>query len=401
MANATLEHVTKRFGEGGDAVVAVDDVSIDISDGEFVVLVGPSGCGKSTTLRLIAGLETVSEGEIRIGDRLVNDVKPKDRDIAMVFQNYALYPQRTVRGNMSFGLTMTTDLSEGEINDRVESAAEMLSITDLLDRKPAALSGGQQQRVALGRAIVRDPALFLMDEPLSNLDAKLRTQMRTELQELHQELGTATVYVTHDQTEAMTMGDRIVILDGGELQQVGTPLECYYEPANEFVGGFIGSPSMNQLEGRFTGDAIDVGAFSYPLTDDQREAIEDEVGGDSVTFGVRPEDVVLTDEDDPRTVEIDVTVVEPMGSENLLHLAKDGVSLTASVSGDHVVKSGDTVRIQFPADRVHAFCGESGRALFNRERSEQRPPGLVGSEDRSGDALADGGGDVSTDGGER
>jgi multiple sugar transport system ATP-binding protein len=391
MANAQLAHVTKRFGDGGDTVVAVDDISLDIEDGEFLVLVGPSGCGKSTTLRLIAGLETVSEGEIRISDRVVNDVKPKDRDIAMVFQNYALYPQRTVRGNMSFGLKMTTSLSEREITDRVDQTAEMLSITDLLDRKPGALSGGQQQRVALGRAIVRDPALFLMDEPLSNLDAKLRTQMRTELQELHQELGTATVYVTHDQTEAMTMGDRIAVLDGGELQQIGTPLECYYEPANRFVAGFIGSPSMNQVEGRFTGDAIDVGAFEYPLTDEQREAVEEEITGDTVTLGIRPEDMTLTDDHDSRTIEIEVSVVEPMGSENLLHLEKDGVELTVSVSGNQLVTGGDTVRIRFPPDHVHAFDSESGKALFNRERSEQRPPGILSDEEQGGDAVADGG----------
>jgi multiple sugar transport system ATP-binding protein len=377
MANAQLANVTKRFGDGGNAVVAVDDVSIDIKDGEFLVLVGPSGCGKSTTLRLIAGLETISDGEVRIGERVVNDVKPKDRDIAMVFQNYALYPQRTVRGNMSFGLRMTTDLSKAEIDERVEHAAELLSITDLLDRKPAALSGGQQQRVALGRAIVRDPAVFLMDEPLSNLDAKLRTQMRTELQELHQELGTATVYVTHDQTEALTMGDRIAVLDGGELQQVGTPLECYYEPANEFVAGFIGSPAMNQIEGRFTGDAIDVGAFEYPLTGAQQTAVESGISGDAVTFGVRPEDVELTNDHGARTVEVGVRVVEPMGKENLLHLEKDGVDLTASVPGDHMVRDGDEVRLRFPEDRVHAFDGTSGEALFNRERSDERPPGLL------------------------
>ncbi|HET7325381.1 MAG TPA: sn-glycerol-3-phosphate ABC transporter ATP-binding protein UgpC [Halococcus sp.] len=377
MPNTTLTGVTKRFESGGDSVVAVDDVSIDIEDGEFIVLVGPSGCGKSTTLRLIAGLETVSDGEVHIGERVVNDVKPKDRDIAMVFQNYALYPQRTVRGNMSFGLRMTTDLSKGEIDERVEEAAEMLSITDLLNRKPAALSGGQQQRVALGRAIVRDPQVFLMDEPLSNLDAKLRTQMRTELQELHQQLGTATVYVTHDQTEAMTMGDRIAVLNHGELQQVGTPLECYYDPANRFVAGFIGSPSMNFLNGEFTGDAIDMGAFTYPLTDEQRAAVEADSSGDEIVFGVRPEDIELTDQDGPRTVEMRVSVVEPMGSENVLHLERENVEMTATVTGDHVVGGGDTVRVRFPSDRIHAFDWGSGNTLFNRERSEEAPPGII------------------------
>ncbi|WP_160135455.1 ABC transporter ATP-binding protein [Halococcus salsus] len=377
MANATLTNVTKRFGDGGDAVVAVDDVSIEIEDGEFIVLVGPSGCGKSTTLRLIAGLETISDGEVAIDQRVVNDVKPKNRDIAMVFQNYALYPQRTVHGNMAFGLRMTSDLSDSKIDERVEQTASMLSISDLLDRKPAALSGGQQQRVALGRAIVRDPALFLMDEPLSNLDAKLRTQMRTELQELHQQLGTATVYVTHDQTEAMTMGDRIAVLDGGTLQQIGTPLECYYEPSNAFVAGFIGSPSMNQIEGLLTSEGIDTGAFAYPLSDEQRAATEDAITGDSITLGIRPEDVVLTDTPDERTVELRVNVVEPMGSDNLLHLQKDDVEMTASVSGDQIVSGGDTVRVRFPEKRVHAFDGKTGAALFNRERTEQRPPGLL------------------------
>ena len=378
MSDTTLDGVTKQFDAGGDAVVAVEDVSIDVQDGEFLVLVGPSGCGKSTTLRLVAGLETVTEGRIEIGDRVVNNVKPKDRGIAMVFQSYALYPQKTVRENMRFGLEMTTDLSDAEITERVESAAEMLDITELLGRRPKALSGGQQQRVALGRAIVRDPEVFLMDEPLSNLDAKLRTQMRTELQELHQELETATIYVTHDQTEAMTMGDRIAILNEGQLQQVGTPLECYYEPANEFVAGFIGSPSMNLLDGEFTGDAIDTAAFRYPVTDEQRSELEQGLDGRGAALGIRPEDVELAETPDPRTAEFEIRVVEPMGRENVLHLERNGEEIVASASGEHVVAEGETVRARIAADRVHAFDATSGEAVFNRDRSDERPPGLLG-----------------------
>jgi multiple sugar transport system ATP-binding protein len=378
MSDTTLDGVTKQFDAGGDAVTAVEDVSIDIRDGEFLVLVGPSGCGKSTTLRLVAGLETVTDGRIEIGDRVVNNVKPKDRNIAMVFQSYALYPQKTVRENLRFGLEMTTDLTDAEITERVESTAGMLDITELLDRRPKALSGGQQQRVALGRAIVRDPEVFLMDEPLSNLDAKLRTQMRTELQELHRELETATIYVTHDQTEAMTMGDRIAILDEGRLQQVGTPLECYYEPANEFVAGFIGSPSMNLLSGEYVDGAIDTPAFRYPVTDDQRSKLERELAASGVTLGIRPEDLLLTETPDPRTVEFEIQVVEPMGRENVLHLERNGVEVVATVSGEHVVEEGQQIRARIAADRVHAFDRRSGEAVFNRERSDERPPGVVG-----------------------
>ena len=378
MSDTTLDGVTKQFDTGGDSVVAVDNVSIDIQDGEFLVLVGPSGCGKSTTLRLIAGLETVTDGEIKINNQVVNNVKPKDRDIAMVFQSYALYPQKTVRENMRFGLEMTTDLPDEEISERVESTAAMLDITELLDRRPKALSGGQQQRVALGRAIVRDPDVFLMDEPLSNLDAKLRTQMRTELQELHQELQTSTVYVTHDQTEAMTMGDRIAILNDGQLQQLGTPLECYYEPTNKFVGGFIGSPSMNFLDGEFTGDSIETPAFNYPLTEDQQTALNADRAGNDVTLGIRPEDIRLTDTSGPRTTDFHVKVIEPMGKESVLHLERNGVEIVAAISGDHVIQEGQEARIRIAADRVHAFDGKSGDAVFNRERSDEQPPGIVG-----------------------
>jgi len=380
MVEAQLAGVTKRFDDG--TVVAVDDLGLEIRDGEFLVLVGPSGCGKSTTLRLIAGLERITEGEVRIGGEVMNDVKPKDRDIAMVFQNYALYPQKTVQGNMEFGLKISTALGEAKIEERVARAAEMLDITELLDRRPKALSGGQKQRVALGRAIVRDPGVFLMDEPLSNLDAKLRAEMRTELQQLHRELETTTVYVTHDQTEAMTMADRIVVLNDGQLQQVGTPLECYYEPANEFVAEFIGSPSMNLLSGRFVDGAIRFGTFEYPLPDEQSRRVREGLTGEHATLGIRPEDVELVEEAGPRTVEASIQVTEPMGKENVLHLDVDGHEVVAVISGELVVGAGGTLRIRFPPDRIHVFDERTGEALLNRERSTETPDGLL---DRSPD----------------
>jgi multiple sugar transport system ATP-binding protein len=376
MATSEYDHVTKVFDSGGGEVVAVDDLSIEVQESEFLVLVGPSGCGKSTTLRLLAGLETISDGEVRIGGRVVNDEKPKDRDIAMVFQNYALYPHKTVRENMAFGLEMTTDLSNADIEERVEETAEMLGIEKLLDRKPNALSGGQQQRVALGRAIVREPTVFLMDEPLSNLDAKLRTEMRTELQELHERLGVATVYVTHDQTEAMTMGDRIAILDDGELQQIGTPLECYHEPANLFVAGFIGSPSMNFLglefddeSGQGVGEDIE-----YQFIDNQAEKIREDASGSAITLGIRPEDVEVAEEDGPRTVTAEVRVVEPMGRESFLYLDIENQEFTASIPGDYLVEPGEVVRLRFPEGKIHCFDTNTGSALFNRERTVEELP---------------------------
>ncbi|WP_435065094.1 ABC transporter ATP-binding protein [Halobaculum sp. EA56] len=384
MARTTLDGVTKRFESDSETVVAVDDLSIDIRDGEFLVLVGPSGCGKSTTLRTIAGLETVSEGTIRIGDRDVTDVKAKDRNIAMVFQNYALYPQKTVRGNMRFGLEMATDLDDEEITRRVREAAELLDITDLLDRRPRALSGGQQQRVALGRAIVRDPDVFLMDEPLSNLDAKLRAQMRAELQQLHDELEATTVYVTHDQTEAMTMGDRIAVLNDGRLQQIGTPMELYYQPENEFVASFIGSPSMNLVEATYGGEALVLDGFEYTFTEGQREQLTTLVQGDTVVLGIRPEDVELVDESGPRTTEFTASIVEPMGNENVVHLEHEFGDVVATIGGSQVVRQGDRVRARFPADHVHVFDGTTGDAIFNRTRTEETAPGVIGSGGVSG-----------------
>ncbi len=379
MTELTLSGVTKRFGSGG--VVAVDDASIDIADGEFLVLVGPSGCGKSTTLRMIAGLESITEGEIRLGGAVINDERPQDRDIAMVFQSYALYPHMTVRGNMSFGLEESSDLSKDKIRSEVEETAKMMGIGNLLDRKPGELSGGQQQRVALGRAIVRDPAVFLMDEPLSNLDAKLRASMRTELQRLQEELGVTTVYVTHDQTEAMTMGDRIAILDGGRLQQVGTPLECYHEPVNLFVAGFIGEPSMNFFEMKVEDSRLIGDSFEYPLSDETREAVGN---ASRVTLGVRPEDIELVDtaEDDHdfRTV---VDVVEPVGSGNNVYLAFEGTegemaeldmeesrTFVATIGGLRRVEAGQPAVARIPEDAIHLFDSETGEALRNRKLND-------------------------------
>jgi carbohydrate ABC transporter ATP-binding protein, CUT1 family (TC 3.A.1.1.-) len=366
MARLTLGGVTKRFRDDdapGGEVVAVDDVSVDIDDGEFLVLVGPSGCGKSTTLRMVAGLESVTTGEVRIGGRDVTDRAAKNRDIAMVFQSYALYPHMTVRRNMAFGLEESTDMPDDEIAATVAETAAMLDIEDLLDRKPRELSGGQQQRVALGRAIVRDPAVFLMDEPLSNLDAKLRAQMRTELQRLQKDLGVTTVYVTHDQTEAMTMGDRIAVLDGGRLQQVGTPLECYHEPANEFVAGFVGDPSMNFVDCEVRGDRLSATAFDYPLVDGLREAVR---GVDRVTLGVRPEDVALAGPDGDPTFVAGVDVVEPMGDENVVHLTAGEKTLVATVPGMRRVGAGTEVGVSLPPETVHLFDGQTGEALRNR-----------------------------------
>jgi multiple sugar transport system ATP-binding protein len=377
MAELTLDSVTKTFHDNSDEIVAVENLSLTVKDGEFLVVVGPSGCGKSTTLRMVAGLESITDGAIRLGDDVINDVKSRDRDIAMVFQSYALYPHMIVRENMSFGLEESTDMPDDEIKERVESAAEMMGINRLLDRKPSELSGGQQQRVALGRAIVRDPAVFLMDEPLSNLDAKLRSQMRTELQRIQENLGVTTVYVTHDQTEAMTMGDRIAILDDGRLQQVGTPLECYHEPANQFVAGFIGEPSMNFFEttvedGRLIGEE-----FEYPLSEPTREAVGDT---DRVTLGVRPEDIALVDaaesDHDFRTV---VDVVEPVGSGNNVYLAFEGRenersefdmeesrTFVATVGGLRRVEAGQPAIARLPEDAIHLFDAGTGEALRNR-----------------------------------
>ncbi|APW99178.1 ABC transporter ATP-binding protein [Halobiforma lacisalsi AJ5] len=376
MADLTLDDVSKVFVENdGNEITAVDDVSLEIDDGEFLVLVGPSGCGKSTTLRMVAGLETVSSGEIRLDDRRINDQQPKERDIAMVFQSYALYPHMTVRENMSFGLEESTDMPDDEIASVVEEAAEMLDIDELLDRKPDDLSGGQQQRVALGRAIVRDPEVFLLDEPLSNLDAKLRAQMRTELQRLQEELDVATIYVTHDQTEAMTMADKIAILNDGKLQQVGTPLECYHEPENRFVAGFIGEPSMNFFDVSF--DAPDERLvhddFDYALSAETQSALD---GTEELVLGIRPEDISIGgDAADDHRYETVVDVVEPMGNENNVYLAfdegEDSETFVATIDGLERVEDGERVVAHIPEDAIHVFDRRTGRALRNRRLEDE------------------------------
>lgn len=335
MAQVTLTNVQKSYPGG---IPAVKDANLVINDKEFVVLVGPSGCGKSTTLRMIAGLEEITGGEIRIDGRVVNDVPPKDRDIAMVFQNYALYPHKSVYKNMSFGLEMRR-YPKDEIDRRVREAAEILGITDLLQRRPKALSGGQRQRVAVGRAIVRKPKVFLFDEPLSNLDAKLRVQMRAEISKLHQRLQSTMIYVTHDQVEAMTMGDRIVVMLDGVIQQVDAPLDLYHRPVNKFVATFIGSPPMNLIDGRIEaqGEALTFqsldGGFSLAIPSSYHAAIVP-YGGKAVTLGLRPEDL----EENPhqraepgRTLEAVVEVVEPMGSEIFVNLRLQGQPVTARV----------------------------------------------------------------------
>jgi multiple sugar transport system ATP-binding protein len=366
MAELTLDNVTKVFTEDdGNEIVAVDSVDIDIADGEFLVLVGPSGCGKSTTLRMVAGLETITSGEIRLAGERMNEKQPAERDIAMVFQSYALYPHMTVRENMSFGLEESTEMPGDEIAQRVEETAEMMDIGNLLDRKPKDLSGGQQQRVALGRAIVREPEAFLMDEPLSNLDAKLRAQMRTELQRIQSELDVTTIYVTHDQTEAMTMGDRIAILNDGVLQQVGTPLECYHKPANEFVAGFIGEPAMNFFDMRVEGDRLVGSDFEYQLAKEHADAI---AGTTDVVFGIRPEDIeVGADGTGTHQYEVGVDVVEPKGDENNVHLSfGDSHTFVATIGGMRQAMAGETVTIGFPPEAIHLFDAETGTALHNR-----------------------------------
>jgi multiple sugar transport system ATP-binding protein len=368
MARITLDDVTKRFGEGGNAVVAVDDVSLDIDDGEFVVFVGPSGSGKSTLMRIVAGLETQSEGDVTIGETVVNQLGPRARDIAMVFQNYALYPNMTVEENMSFGLKMSTELSTQEIETKVTEAAEMMGIGNLLDNKPGELSGGQQQRVALGRAIVRDPNVFLMDEPLSNLDAKLRTTMRTEINRLQNDLDVTTLYVTHDQTEAMTMGDRLVVLNHGELQQVGTPVECFYRPANQFVAGFIGSPSMNFFNGQITGGTIRADGFEYDLTDEMQRSVDDH---NEVVLGIRPEDVTLHERANASyEFEAVVDVVEPMGSIAYVYLRprmqESDQTFVVEADGKRPISEGEHINVKIPDEDVHLFDATTGETIHQR-----------------------------------
>jgi multiple sugar transport system ATP-binding protein len=350
MAEVTIRDLQKSYG----GLQVLHDVSLDIPDGQFVVLVGPSGCGKSTLLRMIAGLEGVTGGTIRIGDRVVNNLPPSERDIAMVFQNYALYPHKTVAANMGFALKMR-GMPKAEIAERVTRAADILGLRPYLDRYPRALSGGQRQRVAMGRAIVRDPQVFLFDEPLSNLDAKLRVQMRTEIRALHQRLGVTTVYVTHDQIEAMTMADRIVVLRDGRISQSGAPLDLYDRPANTFVAGFIGSPAMNLIEGVGQGAAVAAGPLRLPAMG----AAE----GRPIIYGIRPEHWRLGASAEAPGVDAVIKVVEPTGSETHL-VAEAGGQEVVAISRDRLlVRPGDRVRLQADAARAHLFDAATGERI--------------------------------------
>jgi multiple sugar transport system ATP-binding protein len=365
MATVTFDHVYKRYGD----VTAVSDLNLEIGDGEFMVLVGPSGCGKTTSLRMIAGLEEITEGQLRIGDRVVNDVAPKDRDIAMVFQSYALYPHMSVRDNLAFGLKLRK-VPKADIEKRISEAAGILQLEKLLDRKPKELSGGQRQRVALGRAIVREPAVFLMDEPLSNLDAKLRVQTRAEIARLHQRLGTTMVYVTHDQVEAMTMGQRIAVMSDGLLQQVGTPQQLYDHPVNRFVAGFIGSPSMNFVETDVPdGDGeIETTDLTVPVPSAFKEGMAGMDG--KVVVGFRPEHLELGEVEGPAAVlRGTADVVEYLGNEELLHVTSGGKDIVAIVDSSYRVKPGDVVTLKLPADKLHMFHAESGLTI-NRSLAE-------------------------------
>ena len=370
MASLSLKNVCKVYSNGFEAV---KDFNLDVEDKEFIIFVGPSGCGKSTTLRMIAGLEDISSGELIIDGKVVNDVEPKDRDIAMVFQNYALYPHMTVFDNMAFGLKLRKVPKE-EIKAKVEEAARILDLEKLLDRKPKALSGGQRQRVAMGRAIVRNPKVFLMDEPLSNLDAKLRVQMRSEIASLHNRLGATIIYVTHDQTEAMTLGTRIVVLKDGVIMQVDSPQKLYNEPNNLFVAGFIGSPQMNFMDadvvvndGKVT---LQFGSYSVVLPENKsRRIIDGGYEGKRVVFGIRPEDI----SDDPEmiakngecVIESDVTGYELLGAEVLLYYTVAGTNMTARVDADTPARYGDHIKLAFDPNKIHVFDKETELTITN------------------------------------
>ncbi|MGA7303217.1 MAG: sn-glycerol-3-phosphate ABC transporter ATP-binding protein UgpC [Rhodothermales bacterium] len=366
MARVLLENVKKVYDNG---FVAVHGASFEVNNGEFVVLVGPSGCGKSTTLRMVAGLEDITEGKLTIGERTVNDVPPKDRDIAMVFQNYALYPHMTVYDNMAFGLKLRK-FDKKEIRSRVENAAETLGITEILDRKPKQLSGGQRQRVAVGRAIVRKPQVFLFDEPLSNLDAKLRVQMRTEISKLHNALGATMIYVTHDQVEAMTMGDRIVVLKDGHIQQIDTPLNLYNSPANRFVASFIGSPAMNFIDGEITRDgglqfAGADGNVSCKVNESAATRLSNHLGK-KVILGVRPEDIYTSGGGDGRRDQVGsfkLDVVEPMGNEIVFYAASGDNIVVARVSPQQLPDVGERISLWFDVEKLHFFDAESEVSL--------------------------------------
>lgn len=361
MADISFKHLYKIYD--GD-VTAVTDFNLEIEDKEFIVFVGPSGCGKSTTLRMVAGLEDISKGELYIGGTLVNDVAPKDRDIAMVFQNYALYPHMNVYDNMAFGLKLRK-FKKAEIEERVQNAAKILGLTEMLDRKPKAMSGGQRQRVALGRAIVRDPKVFLMDEPLSNLDAKLRVQMRAEITKLHQRLQTTTIYVTHDQTEAMTMATRIVVMKDGLIQQVGRPKDIYDNPENVFVGGFIGSPSMNFITGKLVdGNFVFDGESSKSVKVPQGKLkLIEKYNNKELILGIRPEDIhdepVFVESADDAAFDAFIDVAELMGAETFLYSKVGGQDFIARVDSRTDVSNGDTLKMALDMNKVHFFDPET------------------------------------------
>lgn len=358
MADVTFKSVKKIYD---GAVTAVSKFSLSISDKEFVVFVGPSGCGKSTVLRMVAGLEDITEGDLHIGGSRMNDLSPKDRDIAMVFQNYALYPHMSVYDNMAFGLVLRK-YPKKEIEARVRETAETLGLTPYLERKPKALSGGQRQRVALGRAIVRRPKVFLFDEPLSNLDAKMRVQMRKEICLLHKRLSATMIYVTHDQVEAMTMGDRIVVMENGQIQQIGSPMEIYRSPANKFVAGFIGSPPMNFIDYVVSGTSMKNGDVTIPIPEHLRSQLS-KLDGKSVCLGIRPEDLQMSATPDSIELPGSVDLCEPLGSEVLLYVATCGASIIAKILNGSPSKVGDTITLYAPYSALHLFDGATGAAL--------------------------------------
>jgi multiple sugar transport system ATP-binding protein len=358
MATVELRKLVKRYG----TLEVVHGIDLSIGDGEFIVLVGPSGCGKSTTLRMLAGLEDVSDGEILIGARKVNEIEPRDRDIAMVFQDYALYPHMSVYDNMAFSL-LYRKMPRKQIDARVREAAEILGLTPYLTRRPKQLSGGQRQRVAMGRAIVRKPQVFLFDEPLSNLDAKLRGTMRVEMKKLHQHLGVTTVFVTHDQIEAMTLADRVVVMNGGRIEQIGTPDEVYHSPASLFVASFIGAPTMNLLPARF--EKPNILRLGETQTIQLQRTVRD---GDKVTFGIRPEDVdIASGELPPGWVELPATVevVEPLGSDTLVFTSVFGASMTARLRPQNRPTPGSQIKLRINPDRAHIFDAETGSVILN------------------------------------
>ena len=370
MASISLKNICKKYPNGFEAV---KNFNMEIEDKEFIIFVGPSGCGKSTTLRMVAGLEDISSGELLIDGRLVNDVEPKDRDIAMVFQNYALYPHMTVYDNMAFALKLRKTPKE-EIDKMVRDAAKILDLEKLLDRKPKALSGGQRQRVAMGRAIVRNPKVFLMDEPLSNLDAKLRVQMRTEISKLHQRLGTTIIYVTHDQTEAMTLGTRIVVMKDGVVQQIDSPQNLYNAPANLFVAGFIGSPQMNFVDAvcQVNGKKVNlkVGPYSIALSEQKSKALIDGgYAGKTVVMGIRPEDVYDSDEMLAKysgsVIEAKINVYELLGAEVYLYFDLEGANMTARVSPTTTARTGDSVKFALDVEKIHVFDKETELTIVN------------------------------------